>query len=520
MLSVLAKTAGGRLIAHNLSQAYPGYTPTETDAKFDHAHTASNPVRCSTIKDKTGYAGCADCAFGRRTKFSKSPVTLGTHVERKGYPLTDAGNAERFASVVRDHRRYVSHRGKWLVYNEKHWEVDTSGSVVLEVVKVLRSMRAEGAAAADFAFKCEDRRRLSAIEHIARSHLQISHHSLDQHDYLINAQNGTIDLRTGQLMPFDPAHFTTKICSADYFSGMRHPVWDNFLAEMTGGDKDLLDYLQRAVGYSATGKTTEELLFIMYGTGGTGKSTFLQTIKSVLSDYALSAESDSFIKNNKSIRNDIAKMDGKRMVITTELPHGAVFDDNIIKAATGGDEMAARFLYGETFEFIPRFKPWFSCNNRPRIRATDAAILRRLCIMGFNHIPKVRDNTLKARLMDPDVRAAVCSWIIDGAIRWCNDGGIGEQFFPACVRKEKLNYIAASDPISEFWIDCVVKESDAKLPVISMRLKYESWCRENACQPITHRTFNQIVEEKGYTRLCARVDGEYYKSWVGLRLAQ
>jgi putative DNA primase/helicase len=114
--------------------------------------------------------------------------------------------------------------------------------------------------------------------------------------------------------------------------------------------------LQRCVGYSLTGQTSEHALFLLYGKGANGKSTFLESIRHILGDYAQTADFSSFmVSKNQTIRNDIAKLNGARLVTATESESGKRMSEAIVKQLTGGDTVSARFLYSEAFEFVPQF---------------------------------------------------------------------------------------------------------------------------------------------------------------------
>ena len=181
-------------------------------------------------------------------------------------------------------------------------------------------------------------------------------------------------------------------------------------------------FYRRAVGYSLTGHTSEEVLFFAHGPTATGKSSKLEAIRGVLGDYAATADFETFLKRHgdAGIRNDVARLAGARLVISVEVDDGKALAEGLLKLLTGGDTVAARFLYRETFEFRPVFKLWLAANDRPRVNADDAAMWRRILQLPFvNVIPEAeRDERVKLALRnDPAVQTAILAWAVQGLPR-------------------------------------------------------------------------------------------------------
>lgn len=168
---------------------------------------------------------------------------------------------------------------------------------------------------------------------------------LDGDEWLLNVQNGTLDLRSGILAPHDRSNLLTRISPVDYVPGAAFPRWDGLLQQVTGGDAEFQQFLQRVIGYGLTASTREECLFLIYGPGASGKTTFVEAVKTVLGDYALTADFESFIKRRSGggIRNDLARLHGARFVSGSEVSRGESFDAKLVKQFTGGDRITARF---------------------------------------------------------------------------------------------------------------------------------------------------------------------------------
>jgi putative DNA primase/helicase len=189
---------------------------------------------------------------------------------------------------------------------------------------------------------------------------------LDRNPWLLNVENGTIDLKTGELLPHSQKDMITKMANVSFNKDADCPQWKRFIMEIMGYRGDLISFLQIAAGWSISGDTSEQSMFILYGTGANGKSTFLNVIQRILGDYAISTYAETFMKrNNDSATNDIARLRGTRFVTTTETEQGKRLSEHLIKQVTGNDPLTARFLYGEYFNFIPTFKIFIFLLLRP-----------------------------------------------------------------------------------------------------------------------------------------------------------
>ena len=240
----------------------------------------------------------------------------------------------------------------------------------------------------------------------------------DRDPFLLTVGNGTIDLRTGHLRPSQPDDLITRATDVDYFPAATCPRWLQFLDEVFGGDEALISFISRAVGYSLTGDTREQCLFILWGGGANGKSTFLETVLKLVGRHSAITPFSSFLvqRNAGNPRNDVAKLHGARLVKAAESGKEGALDETIIKEITGGDTISARFLYQEFFEFKPTFKLWLATNHRPSIRGTDDAIWRRIRLIPFtrqfsgrNRDPKLLE-TLRGELPESLPGQCAAAW--------------------------------------------------------------------------------------------------------------
>ena len=345
----------------------------------------------------------------------------------------DIANAERF--VLRyGHRVIYSESRGYLVFDGKQFRpnshlrcVELAKDVVKKIADEPPHLESEEARArrAKFARESRSKNAIDRTLDLAKGGLVVDDDVLDADPWLLNTKTFTIDLRTGRYLPHDARDLITKIAPVNAKPNSKCPVFDKFIARITGGDSELATYTQRAVGYTLTGMTTEQVLFFPYGkSGNNGKSTLVNLIREMLGDYAAHTPTETLLTKNydNAIPADLARLEGKRMVTAIELNVNRQLDEAKIKAMTGGEPITARHLYKNFSEFIPLFKLWFVANDRPHVRATDDAIWRRIRVIPLNvkippdEVDPDLPNKLRAEL------PGVLSWAVRGALAWRKDG--------------------------------------------------------------------------------------------------
>jgi putative DNA primase/helicase len=320
---------------------------------------------------------------------------------------TDFGNAQRLVAAEGENIRYCYKNKSWYVWDDRMWLKDESGEIHRVAKRTVKAMLHEAADLDNERCKIlvtheqrsESEGRLNAMVSLSRSEENVSVQlsDFDVDPMLFNCKNGTIDLSNGEMRDHRRTDLISKITPVEYQFNAECPTWEDFLDTVTGGNGELTDYLQRCIGYSLTGQTIEHALFLLYGTGANGKSTFLEVLRHVLGDYSQTADFGSFLfSNGQSVRNDLAKLNGARFVTANESDSGKRMDETVVKQMTGGDTVTARFLYGEHFEFTPQFKLWLGTNHKPTIRGQDEGVWRRIRLIPFTvSIPRHKqDHTL------------------------------------------------------------------------------------------------------------------------------
>ena len=231
----------------------------------------------------------------------------------------------------------------------------------------------------------ESESKLNSMIKLAQSEagIAVNIKDLDANSYLFNCTDATIDLKTGKVLTHAKEHLITKISGINYIPDATCPLWINFLNKIMNGNSEMIEFLQRTVGYSLTGDASEQCMFILQGNGANGKSTFIETLKSLFGDYAKVADPRTFLVNQSNgIRNDLARLCGVRFVSSSEADEGSKLSESIIKQFTGSDTIAARFLHKEFFEFQPVCKIFLATNYKPIING-EYAIWRRIRLIPF-----------------------------------------------------------------------------------------------------------------------------------------
>jgi putative DNA primase/helicase len=261
------------------------------------------------------------------------------------------------------------------------------------------------------------------------------------------------------------------------------------------GDQEKQDFIQRAIGYSLTGDTSEQVIFMPYGPGANGKTTFFETCKKALGDYAMHSASDTFLYSSTTrIRNDLARLCGARLVTAAETGMGKKLDESLVKQLTGGDEVVSRFLWNENFSYRSTCKIIIISNHLPEIEGIDHGILRRLCPIPFNVVipPAKIDKDLPRKLEEELV--GILNWMIKGCYAW-QEQGLNP---PKCIMEAIKSYHEEMDQIQQFVDDSIIKDTTSKVKVKDLHRKYLDWTNINCQDPKSKKSFGKLMKDKGY----------------------
>lgn len=424
--------------------------------------------------------------------------------DNQSFKCTDLGNAERMVSLQGQDLRYCYPWSKWLVWTGKQWAPDDQGEVERRAKMTVRAICREITPETDedrvkevykHAARSESDSKLRAMVNLARMELPILPDDLDRDHCLFNVINGTVDLKTGELLPHTREDFIGKIAQVEFDQKARCPIWLNFLDRIFNGRLELINYIQRVVGYALTGDTTAQCFFLLWGTGANGKSTFLETIRILAGDYGHQSDFQTFLakRTDSGQSNDLASLKGSRIVTASEAGAGRSLNEALIKTVTGGEPIRARFLYGEFFEFKPQFKLFLATNHKPRIRDTDLGIWRRVKLIPFEvTIPSGEQDTRLLEKLSFEL-PGILNWALAGCKDWLLNG-LAE---PRIVLNATSEYRESEDVLASFFEDTCVYSQGARVKTSDLKNAYKSWCESNSEEPVSNRAFAGYLETRG-----------------------
>jgi len=418
---------------------------------------------------------------------------------------TDLGNAEALVRHMDGDYHYSLTDGEWYRWNGRVWESNSLHHVYSLSKTTLRTMKEVSVETADekgqrWAERSEHIQRLKAMVELSQYEptIPIVLTDFDTRPSLFNVTNGTIDLETGRLYPHDKTQLLMKLSDVTYDPTALCPKWELALLEMFDFDTELVEWVQRAVGYSLTAYTHEQVLFFLRGVGQNGKSLFLNILHAILGPYAKHLHSHTLMShnsNNNAKDSDIARMVGARLVTAVESRKGQAWDEELVKQITGSDSyVSARFLRHDTFQFKPTWKTWFSSNYYPDVKSiTDVSIWRRLRVIGFPHqfVPgKDRNPHLEEELRLELV--GILSWAVQGCRKWM-EHGLGEM--PVSMQKEIEEYKKEVDVLGSFLEDMCVIHPKMQIGVGDLYDTYMKWCKLNGMVPVSKIEFGKKIGE-------------------------
>jgi putative DNA primase/helicase len=323
---------------------------------------------------------------------------------------------------------------------------------------------------------------------------------LDADPWLLNVENGTIDLRTGELHPHRREELITKLAPVVFDAAALCPTWDRFLKRIMGGDRELTDFLRRAAGYALTGDVSAEALFFLVGSGSNGKSKFLGALRELLGDYARSLNPNLLLASASESANraspDLMVLRGTRLATCIETAEERALSVATVKQITSTDRIPARALYAETTEFVPTHKLFLATNHRPRVNSADEGTWRRIFLVPFAvTIPEEeRDPHLPEKLRAE--LPGILAWAVSGCLEWQElHGGIAGLAAPTRVRQATRSYREEEDVIAPFLADACQLAADARIPKGELFKAYERWAQENKEHAVSARTFGTHVQE-------------------------
>ncbi len=414
----------------------------------------------------------------------------------KTYEPFEMSMADLLVDTYRDVIRYCPQRRKWLSWAEHYWGWDDSGAVWRHIGTLARTLP-DGGDWKPFKKRAMSAAGVRAIAELAQVHLDVlvQIHELDARPFELNTPGGIIDLRTGQLRPSDPEALHTRMTSCTPDASVDPSVWLGFLAETFQGNTEVIPFLQRLMGYTASGVVGEHILPFCQGGGGNGKGVFLETCMKIFGDYATSAPAGFLVKQFfAKHETEIARLQGARMVLCSEVNEGDAFDEAKVKLMTGGDTLTGRFMRADFFSFVPSHTMWLMANTRPAVASGGRAFWRRLRLVLFEH-DVVNEIADLQGILAGEHGPAVLAWIVAGAVQYFEQG-LAE---PQSVLVATKAYESDQDTVAHFLAEeCAIGGgANVQVTVPIVRAAYEQWCAQAGEEPVNAKRLTMELARNG-----------------------
>jgi len=464
------------------------------------------------------------------------PVSLGDEdedgalKEAPKFGLTEGGLSERFVYQHSDNLRYDHKRLCWYVWDGKRWKADGAGQAQEKAKETIRNLFAEAgrlaatspeeaAALSKHAVASYKARSIAGVLTLAASdpRIAVTPEVWDKDPYLLNCQNGTLDLRTAELKPHDRNDHITRISPVAYNPQAKAPTWEKCLDQWQP-DPEVKAFLQRGAGYSLTGDTGQHTAFFLYGDGRNGKGVFTRALMHILGGYAGTLRIDTLMESRKEttgVTPDLVDLPGKRLVIASEVKEGARFNEAVVKDVTGGDRISVNPKYGKVFDFSPQFKIWFFGNHKPVIRGTDTGIWSRFPLVPFTvTIPEnERDPNLDAKLRAE--AEGILAWAVRGCILWQEK----RLSPPEAVVAATNQYRQEQDTFGQFVAACCVLHPDKWTASGALKDAYERWMEEGGERGIVNANlFAERLRRLKCEDAPKKMGGKTFRGWRGIGL--
>ena len=432
-------------------------------------------------------------------------------------PYTNPGNAERLHAMIGSDWKFVPQINRWVHWNGKCWQEEANSvlrnaavAAYRQLASAIRSLpqtldqteQKHRSFVLDWLQKAETLHRFNDTVNFWQGCNATDFADFDANPFLLNVQNGTLNLVTGTLQPFNKNDLLTKICAASYEETKcisSQNLWLQTINTILP-DHAVRRWMQKFIGYCLTGSTEEEKFVIAYGPGGSGKGTFFETIAPAISDYKAALSIDTllataYVTDGQRPTPEFAKLPGKRYVLSSESNINRRLDEAKVKLLTGGDTLTARHLNAEPFEFRPTFKLILQTNHLPAISdAMDKGIRRRLVIVPFTAQIEHRDTKLKQKLLQPENLNACLAWCVEGARLWFAEG-LGKDL-PDEMTKAASAFYEESDLLQQ-WLDERTEPSLGFLKFSRALDDFNNWLSISGNYHWQRKTFAEAMQLHG-----------------------
>ena len=369
-----------------------------------------------------------------------------------------------------------------------------------------------------WAIGSENRTRIEAAVSLSQKLEPVadSGENWDADKWLLGCENGVVDLKTGQLRPGKQSDCITMTTGIKFDPNAKCERWLQFLGEIFNGDESLIDWIWRFAGYSMTGDTSEQIVVLGYGTGSNGKGKFNHALRQAMGDYAHDAPFSTFELNAhaSNIPNDIAALESRRFVTSSETNDGTRLNEARIKAISGEDPMTARYLHQEFFTFQPACKICLFVNHKPKVEDDSYGFWRRVRLVPFiKQFSGTNEDKKLGNKLDSEA-PGILAWLVRGCLAW-QDRGLSQ--IPEAITTATEEYKVESDPLGQFITEMCVQVSQAVTKSSELFKAYGTWADDlniRGRERLTLNAFGRRMKDK-FEKVTQR-DGTYYRG-IGLK---
>jgi putative DNA primase/helicase len=439
--------------------------------------------------------------------------TTPKHLQEKGlrFACTEVGNSERFISQHGDRLRFIPETGHWIGWDPSGWSTLHTAEVWDFAKQTIRTIYDEAGdckntqgkhEALRWAWQSEREHQLRAMISLAGkdTRLAVSITDFDTDPLKVNCKNGIADLRTGELVKHSPDHLLLKQANVHYDAKAECPLWLSFLTSVFQEDQERISYMQRALGYSITGLTKEEVFFIAYGLGANGKTTLFETVLDIVGDHGISTEFDTFLNTDKTdVRNKeaIGRLKGRRYAIASETDSSKRLNEALLKKLTGQDTLIGGQLQKPVFSFQPTHKIWLLANHLPTVKDASHGFWRRVVVMPFNvrFEGQARDLNLREKLLRE--RDGIFAWLVEGAREYLKHG-LGQV--PKVCQAAVEEYKQDNDTLATFMRESTAVAKGHTIGARSLYDTYKRWAEKAGEYPRSEKSLALGLKERGYLK--------------------
>ncbi len=429
----------------------------------------------------------------------------------KKYQLNDKGNCDRFMDLYGKDFIYTDEVG-FFYWNGKQWLSRGGDAVIRKKIKMIPDIIFEESRQIEnkelqkkvyeWSRKTASRRSRDFIFNDVQDESWGDILKFDENDFIINLENGVLNLKTGELMQHDQNFLCTRIMNISYNKDAKAPLWEKFLLTIFDHDEELIQYIQKLLGHLLTGSTEEHIIHFLFGDGENGKTTLLVTLEKIFKDYfeRIPIEALMHNKNMAGPNPNIVKLKGARFVVGSESNANQHFNESLLKDLRGGDSITARNLNKPPITFFPKFKMFLYGNHKPSISSQDHGIKRSLRIIPFNHriTPDEKIKNFHEKMLEES--SGILNWMIEGLKLWKNET---LSKMPKAMQDSTKEYFEDNNYLKNF-LDEVIEETTERNTMVSLNdlyAVYLQWTYENGEYQYSKSKLSKLLLNQGLIKL-------------------